>query len=114
MQLGFIHIHNIKTWRLLLQKYFMYVYIIIQLHAQNGELQAELRESKRIENLLLEQMDKGKQKLSELQENYDKLKMLSSSEEIESQLSIMQSKMRNVKSELGSIDVIKMHCTVQV
>ena len=74
-------------------------------------LRTQLNESKRMENLLQEQIDHTQKKLSDLHENYDELKTLSSSEDLETQLSIMQRKLSDVKSEFGSIDIIKMHYT---
>ena len=79
----------------------------MQVYDQNESLRTQLKESKRTENLLQEQVDKAQKKLSDLYE----LKTLSSSEDLETQLSIMQSKMSDVKSEFGSIDIIKMHFT---
>ena len=40
--------------------------------------------------------------------------MLTSGEEISTQLDVMQRKMQDVKSDFGSIDVIKMHYTKEV
>ena len=83
----------------------MLSYVRIQVYEQNQSLRTQLKESKRTENLLQEQIDKAQKKLSDLHE----LKTLSSSKDLETQLSIMQRKMSDVKSEFGSIDVIKMH-----
>ena len=83
----------------------MLSYVRIQVYEQNESLRTQLKESKRIENLLQEQIDKAQKKLSDLHE----LKTLSNSKDLETQLSIMQRKMSDVKSEFGSIDVIKMH-----
>ena len=83
----------------------------MQVYAQNQELRVQLKESKQSENLLQEQVKRRDQRLSDLQENYDKLKLHSSSEEIETQLSVMQRKMHDIKGEFSSIDVIKMHLT---
>ena len=49
-----------------------------------------------------------------MHENYDKLKTLSSSEDLETQLSNIQSKMCDVRSEFGSIDIIKMYYIEEV
>lgn len=80
------------------------------MYAQNYELRTQLKESKRNEEVLQEQINKAEQKLSDLHE----LKIFSSGKEIETQLSIMRRKMNDVKSEFGSIDVIKMHCIGEV
>ena len=40
--------------------------------------------------------------------------MLTSGEEIKTQLGVTQRKMEDVKSDFGSIDVIKMHYTKEV
>ena len=79
----------------------------IQVYEQNEVLRTQLNESKRMENLLQEQIDHTQKKLSEL-------KTLSSSEDLETQLSIMQRKLSDVKSEFGSIDIIKMHYIEEV
>ena len=89
------------------QTAFNKLHIHMQVYDQNESLRTQLKESKRTENLLQEQVDKAQKKLSDLHE----LKTLSSSEDLETQLSIMQRKMSDVKSEFGSIDTIKMHFT---
>ena len=85
-----------------------------QVYAQNQELRTQLKESKRNEEILLEQINKAKQKMSDLHKDYNELKVLSSGKEIETQLSIMRRKMNDVKSEFGNIDVIKIHCIEEV
>ena len=83
-------------------------------YSQNEKLRNQLRESKRNEKVLLEQVNKAEQKLSALHENYEKLKAVCGSEEIESQLSTTKRKFNDVKSKFGSIGVIKMHYTKEV
>ena len=85
-----------------------------QVYAQNQELQTELEESKRIEKVLLEHINKAEQKLSDLHEDYDKLKVLSGTEELETQINLLRRKFNDVKSEFGGIDVIKIHCIEEV
>ena len=85
-----------------------------QVFAQNEELRTQLKGSKRNENFLQEQISKAEQKLSDLHASYDELQMLTSGEEMKSQLSFMQRKMQDVKSEFCSIDVIKMHYAEKV
>ena len=63
--------------------------------------------------MLQEQLDQAHKKLSDMHENY-KLKTLSSSEDLETQLSNIQRKMCDVRSEFGSIDIIKMRYTEEV
>ena len=94
----------------------MYIHhcIQIQVYGQNEELKTQLKESKRSENFLQEQISKAEQKLSDLQISYDELRMLSSGEEIKTQLGVMQRKMEDVKSDFASIDVIKMYYTKEV
>ena len=91
----------------------MYVYIYDN-YSQNENLRNQLRESERNEKILLEQVNKAEQKLSVLHENYEKLKAVCSSEDIEIQLSTMKRKFYDVKSKFGSIGVIKMHYTKEV
>ena len=88
--------------------------IQIQVYGQNEELRTQLKESKRTESFLQEQISKAEQKLSDLQISYDELRMLTSGEEIKTQLDAMQNKMQDVQSDFGSIDVIKMHYTKKV
>ena len=94
---------------------YMYVYqctsILTQVYAQNDQLRTQLEQSKRIEKLLREQINKAEQKVSDLLERYDKQ---NTGEDIESQLKMMQRKMLDVKNEFGSIDVIKQHWTGEV
>ena len=94
----------------------MYVHhcIQIQVYGQNEELKTQLKESKRNESFLQEQISKAQQKLSDLQISYDELRMLSSGEEIKTQFGVIQRKMEDVKSDFASIDVIKMHYTKEV
>ena len=94
---------------------YITMYIIINIHtqvyAQNDQLWTQLEESKRIETLLQEQIRKFEQKVSDLHENYDQQP---GSEEIETQLKIIQRKMFDVKSEFASIDLIKLHWSEEV
>ena len=94
----------------------MYVHhcIQIQVYGQNEELRTQLKESKRNESFLQEQISKAEQKLYDLQISNDELRMLTSGEEIKTQLGVTQRKMEDVKSDFGSIDVIKMHYTKEV
>ena len=64
--------------------------------------------------MLQQQLGQAHKMLSDMHENYDKLKTLSSSEDLETQLSNIQRKMCDVRSEFGSIDIIKMHYTEEV
>ena len=82
-----------------------------QVYAQNDELRTQLEESKRIENLLQEQISKAEQKVSDLHEKYKKQ---SRDEEIETQLKILERQIADVKSEFDKIDVIKLHRTEKV
>ena len=93
-----------------------YVYHCIQTHvyAQNEELRTQLEGSKRNENFLQEQISKAEQKLSDLHRSYDELQMLTSGEEMKTQLSVMQRKVQDVKSEFSSIDVINMQYAEKV
>ena len=88
--------------------------MLLQVYAQNQELWVQLKESKQNENFLQEQIRRGEKRLSDLHENYDKLKSYSSGEEIEAQLTVMQRKMHDLKSKFSNIDVIKMHCIDEV
>ena len=88
--------------------------IQIQVYGHNEELRTQLKESKRNENFLREQISKAEQKLSDLQISNDELRMLTSGEEIKTQLGVTQRKIEDVKSNFGSIDVIKMHYTKEV
>ena len=85
-----------------------------QVYAQNEELQTQLEGSKRNENFLQEQINKAEQKLSDLHRSYDELQMLTSGEEMKTQLSVTQRKMQDVKNEFSSMDVIKMHYAEKV
>ena len=85
-----------------------------QVYAQNEELRTQLEGSKRNENLLQEQISKAEQKLSDLHASYDDLQMLTSGEEMKTQLSVVQRKMQDVKNEFSSIDIIKMHYAEKV
>ena len=85
-----------------------------QVYAQNEELRTQLKESKRNENFLQEQISKAEQKLSDLHASYDELQMFTSGKEMKTQLSVTQRKMQDVKSEFSSIDVIKMHYAEKV
>ena len=91
----------------------MYINVCIQtqVYAQNEELRTQLEQSKRQEFCLQRQISIAEQKFSKLHEMYDKLH---GSENLESQLKVMQRKMQNVKSEFGSIDIIKLHWTEEV
>ena len=86
----------------------------MQVYEQNESLRTQLKESKRTENLLQEQIDTTQKKLSDLQENYDKLKTLSSNEDLKAQLSIMQRKMSDVKKEFSKIKVYFTELTEEV
>ena len=90
------------------------IILLTQVYAQNQELRTELKESKRIEKVLLEHVNKAEEKLSVLHEDYDKLKVLSGTEELETQINLLRRKFNDVKSEFGSIDVIKIHCIEEV
>ena len=85
-----------------------------QVYVQNEELRTQLEGSKRNENFLQEQISKAKQQLSDLHRSYDELQMLTSGEEIKTQLSVTQRKMQDVRSEFRSIDVIQMHYAKKV
>ena len=85
-----------------------------QVYAQNEELQTQLEGSKRNENFLQEQINKAEQKLSVLHRSYDELQMLTSGEEIKTQLNVTQTKVQDLKSEFSNIDVIKMHYAEEV
>ena len=71
-------------------------------------------ESKRNEGFLQGRISKAEQKLYDLQISNDELRMLTSGEEIKTQLGVTQRKMEDVKSDFASIDVIKMHYTKEV
>lgn len=90
------------------------IILLTQVYAQNEELRTQLTESKRIENVLLEHMNKAENKLSILHEDYHKLKVLFNAEELNTQINILRRKFNDVKSELGSIDVIKVNCIEEV
>jgi len=83
-------------------------------NAQKEELRTQLKESKTYEKALQEQINKAKDKYLDLYQAHEKLKMYSNSEEIESQLNIMQRKMVDVKSAFGCIDIIKIQCIEEV
>ena len=86
----------------------------IQVYGQNEQLRTQLKESKRNESFLQEQISKAEQKLSDLQISNDELRMLTSGEEIKTQLGVTQRKMEDVKSDFGIINVIKMLYTEEV
>ena len=97
----------------------MYIYVCtslyaIQVYGQNEELRTQLKESKKSESFLQERISKAEQKLSDLQISYDELRMFTSGEEIKTELDVLQRKMQDVKSDYGSIGVIKMHYTKEV
>ena len=83
------------------------MYIYIQVNSQNAELQTQLKEKETYEKALQQQISKTEEKYSEVNEMYEKLKMVSNAKEVEDQLCITQRKMANVKAEFGFIDVIK-------
>ena len=82
-----------------------------QVYAQNEELRNELEKSKRNESLLQEQIYKAELKLSNLQDDCNKL---SGGEHMETQLKFEESKLHDDKSEFSGIDEVKMTWTEEV
>ena len=71
-------------------------------------MRTQLKESKSFENILQEQISQAKEKYKGLYEEYEKVKVLSSGEEVEAELRSLQRKMVDVKDAFGSIDVLKL------
>jgi len=63
---------------------------------------------------LQEQINKAEDKYSDLYKTHEKLKMFSNTEEMETQLSSLNSKLVDVESAFESIEVIKIQCSKEV
>ena len=86
----------------------------MQVNLQNEELRTQLKESKTYEKALQEQISKAEEKYLDLYQTHEKLKVFSNGEEMETQLNSIQSKMVDVKSAFGCIDIIKIQSVKEV
>ena len=78
------------------------------MNSQNEVLQTQLKESKTYEKALQQQISKAEEKYLEVNEMYEKLEMFCNAKQVEDQLSSMQRKLNDIKSNFGYVDVIKM------
>lgn len=92
----------------------LFLYVTLQVNAQNLELRAQLKERKTFENALQEQVKNAQgqvksaqEQTNKVEEKYEKLKALSNGEEMEVQLHSLQKKIAIVKDKFECIDVIK-------